>query len=322
MRTWVLRRALETLPVLLGVSALTFLLLQLAPGNFLDAFAENPAVSAAQLDRMTRAFGLDRPWHVQWLLYVKNVVLHLDFGQSFSYRQPVFTVLARGMANTLLLATAGACVTWGLAVPLGLLAAAKQGTGIDRGISLASFALLSIPEVLSGLLLLVLAARTGWFPIGGMHDLDHDRMAFLPRVADTLRHLVLPAIVVGLVPLASRLRQMRSSVLEVMRLEWVTTARAKGAAPDRVLFSHVLPNAWNPMLTLFGFTLGSLLSGSFVAETIFSWPGLGTLTLEAIQRQDQYLVLGAVLLASTLLVFGNLVADVLLAAADPRIRHD
>ncbi len=322
MRTWVLRRALEAIPVLLGVSALTFLLLQLAPGNFLDAYAENPAVSAVQLERMTRAFGLERPWHVQWLLYVKNVVLHLDFGQSFSYRQPVFEVLGRGMANTLLLAVAGACVTWGLAIPLGLLAASKQGTWIDRGISLASFALLSIPEVLSGLLLLVLAAGTGWFPIGGMHDLDHDRMALVPRLVDTARHLVLPAIVVGLVPLASRLRQMRSSVLDVLRLDWVTTARAKGAPPSRVLLRHVLPNAINPLLTLFGFTIGSLLSGSFVAETIFSWPGLGSLTLEAIQRQDPYLVLGAVALASTLLVLGNLVADVLLAWSDPRIRHD
>lgn len=322
MRTWVLRRALEAIPVLLGVSALTFLLLQLAPGDFLDAFAENPAVSAAQLDRMSRAFGLDRPWHVQWLLYMKNVLLHLDFGQSFAYRQPVFEVLGRGMTNTLLLASAGACVTWGLAIPLGLLAAAKRGTWVDRGISLASFALLSVPEVLSALLLLVLAARTGWFPIGGMHDLDHDRMAFLPRLVDTAWHLVLPAIVVGLVPLASRLRQMRSSVLDVLRLDWVMTARAKGAPPRRVLLRHVLPNALNPLLTLFGFTIGSLLSGSFVAETIFSWPGLGSLTLEAIQRQDPYLVLGAVLLASTLLVLGNLVADVLLAWNDPRIRNE
>ncbi len=322
MRTFVLRRMLEAVPVLLGVSALTFLLLQLAPGNFLDAYAENPSVSAAQLEQMSRNFGLDRPWVVQYAFYLKNVALHLDFGQSFSYHQPVFTVLRRGMGNTLLLAIAGACVTWGLAIPLGLLAAARRGTWVDRTLSLASFALLSLPEVLSGLLLLVFAFRTGWFPIGGMHDLDHDRMAFVPRVLDTLHHLVLPALVVGLVPLAARMRQMRSSVLDVLRLDWVTTARAKGLSEREVLVRHVLPNALNPLITLFGFTLGSLLSGAFVAEAVFAWPGLGSLTLEAIQRQDQYLVLGAVLMASAMLVAGNLVADLLLAFADPRVRHD
>lgn len=322
MRTFVLRRMLEAVPVLLGVSALTFLLLQLAPGNFLDAYAENPTVSAAQLEQMSRNFGLDRPWAVQYALYLKNVLLHLDFGQSFSYHQPVFTVLRHGMGNTLLLALAGACVTWGLAIPLGLLAAARRGTWADRALSLGSFALLSLPEVLSGLLLLLFAWRTGWFPIGGMHDLDHDRMAFGARVLDTLRHLALPALVVGLVPLAARMRQMRSSVLDVLKLDWVTTARAKGLSERDVLVRHVLPNALNPLITLFGFTLGSLLSGAFVAETVFAWPGLGSLTLEAIQRQDQYLVLGAVLMASALLVAGNLVADVLLAFADPRVRHD
>ncbi|MFN8588556.1 MAG: ABC transporter permease [Candidatus Eisenbacteria bacterium] len=322
MRTYVLRRVLGAVPVLLGVSLLTFLLLHLAPGDFLDGFAENPNVSAAQLERMRRVFGLDRPWFVQYLLYLKNIVLHLDFGQSFSYHQPVFDVLRRGLGHTLLLTVAGACVTWGLAVPLGLVAAARQGTALDRGLSLASFALLSLPEVLSGLLLLVLAARTGVLPIGGMQDLDHDRMHALARFGDTVRHLVLPALVVGLVPLAARLRQMRSSVLDVMRLDWVTTARAKGASPTRVLLRHVLPNALNPMITLFGFTLGSLLSGAFVAETIFSWPGLGSLTLEAVQRQDQYLVLGAVLMASAMLVAGNLVADLLLAWSDPRIAHE
>jgi peptide/nickel transport system permease protein len=269
---------------------------------------------------MRHRFGLDQPWWVQYFIYVKNVFLHLDFGESFSRHQPVWTVLRSGLANTLLLASAAACVTWCLAVPLGVVAAMHQHRWPDHALSFAAFFWLSIPEVLSGLLLLALAARTGWFPIGGMRDLDHDLYSPLHRLADLLRHLVLPAIVVGTVPLASRMRQMRASVLDQLRLDYVTTARAKGLPERAVVGRHVLRNALNPLITLFGFTLGSLVSGSLVVEVIFSWPGLGTITLEALNSQDQYLVVGSVLLASAVLIAGNLIADVLLAVADPRIR--
>jgi peptide/nickel transport system permease protein len=322
MTSYVLRRLLHVLPLLLGISALTFLLLHLAPGDYLAALAENPSVSAAPLERMRHDFGLDRPAWLQYLLYLKNVFLHGDFGQSFAYHQPVATVLFARLGNTLLLAVAGAIVTWGLAIPLGVLAAVHARTWVDRSLSLVAFVGLSVPEVLSGLLLLWFAARTHWFPIGGMHSLDVDELAPWARFVDLLRHLVLPAIVVGLVPLASRMRQMRAGMLDVLSLDYVTTARAKGLPESAVVGRHALRTALNPMITLFGFTLGSLLSGAFIAEFLFSWPGLGTLTLEAIQRQDQYLVLGAVLMAATLLVLGNLVADLLLVLADPRISHE
>lgn len=322
MRTYVARRLLQTIPLLLGITALTFILLQLAPGDFLNTMAENPAISPSTLDQMRRNFGLDRPWYVQYGLYLKNLFLHLDFGESFSRHQPVFLVLRQGLANTLLLASAAAVVTWGLAIPLGVIAAVRQHSWWDRGLSLVAFVWLSVPEVLSGLLLLFLAARTGWFPIGGMHSLDYDLFDPLGRLVDLLRHLALPALVVGLIPLAARMRQMRASLLDVLRLDYVTTARAKGLDERQVITKHALRNALNPMITLFGFTLGSLVSGSFVAEFIFSWPGLGSITLEAIQTQDQYLVLGAVLMVSSVLVAGNLIADILLAFADPRITYD
>lgn len=322
MRTYILRRLLQTIPLLLGISALTFLLLQAAPGDFLNTMAENPGISGETLEQMRRNFGLDQPWYVQYVVYLKNIFLHFDFGESFSRHQPVFTVLKTGLANTLLLATAAAVVTWGLAIPLGVIAAVRQYSLADKGLSLMAFIWLSVPEVLSGLLLLFLAAKTGWFPIGGMRDLDHDYMSAWGRFVDLLRHLALPALVVGLVPLASRMRQMRGNLLDVLRLDYVTTARAKGLPESKVIYKHALRNALNPLITLFGFTLGSLVSGSFVAEYIFSWPGLGSITLEAIQTQDQYLVMGAVLMASAVLVMGNLIADLLLAVADPRIRYD
>jgi peptide/nickel transport system permease protein len=322
MRTYVLRRLLQLIPLLLAVVVLTFVLLKLAPGDYLTTLADNPQVSAATIDAMRHRFGLDQPWTVQLILYLKNAVLHLDFGESFSRHQPVFAVLREGLLNTLLLAMAGALVTWGLAIPLGAWAAARQGTAVDRTLSLVAFIGLSVPEVLSGLLLLMLAANTGWFPVGGMRSLDWETLPLAGRVLDVLRHLVLPALVVGLVPLASRMRQMRANLLDVLRLEYVTTARAKGLDERTVVMKHALRNAVNPLITLFGYTLGSLLSGSLVAEIIFSWPGLGRITYEAILSRDQYLVVGSVLMASVVLVLGNLVADLLLAATDPRIRHE
>jgi peptide/nickel transport system permease protein len=322
MRIYLLRRLLQTIPLLLGISGLTFVLLQLAPGDFLASMAENPQISPAALEAMRHRFGLDQPAWIQYLLYLKNVFLHLDFGESFSRHQPVFTVLRTGLANTLLLATAAAIVTWSLAIPLGVIAAVRQYGWPDRLLSFTAFIWLSVPEVLSGLLLLWLAARTGWFPIGGMRDLDFEYFGPLQKLWDLIRHLALPALVVGLIPLAGRMRQMRASLLDQLRLEYITTARAKGLSESAIVGRHALRNALNPLITLFGFTLGSLVSGSFVAETIFSWPGLGSLTLEALNTQDQYLVMGSVLMASAVLISGNLIADLLLAAADPRIRHD
>lgn len=322
MRTYVIRRAIQVVPLLLGISALTFILLQLAPGDFLNTVAENPMVSAEALEAMRRRFGLDRPWFIQYLIYLKNLVFHLDFGESFARHQPVFVVLREGLFNTLLLASAAAVVTWGLAIPLGVWAAMRQHSWLDKGLTVFGVVGLSIPEVLSGLLLLMLAARTGWFPVGGMHSLDWDDLDGLGKALDLGRHLLLPALVVGLTPLAGRMRQMRGNLLDVLHLDYVTTARAKGLNEDVVVFKHAVRNALNPLITLFGYTLGALVSGSLVAEIIFSWPGLGRIAFEAIQTQDQYLVLGAVLMASLVLVLGNLVADLLLALADPRIAYD
>src|SRR5437867_4680930 len=322
MPTFLLRRLLQAIPLLFGVTALTFLLLQLAPGDFLNTMAENPQISAGTLDAMRHRFGLDRPWYLQYALYLKNLLLHLDFGESFSRHQPVFAVLREGLGNTLLLATAAALVTWCLAIPLGVIAAVRQFSWVDKSLSVLSFMWLSIPEVLSGLLLLMLAARTGWFPVGGMHSLDYDDLDGAGKALDLLRHLVLPALVVGLIPLAGRMRQMRGNLLDVLRLDYVTTARAKGLDENVVVFKHALRNALNPMITLFGYTLGALLSGSLIAEIIFSWPGLGLITFDALFTQDQYLALGGVIMASAMLALGNLIGDLLLAVVDPRVVYD
>ncbi len=321
MSRYVLQRLGQTVLLLLGVSFVTFALLQLAPGDVLSQFAENQSLSAGAVDALRRRFGLDQSWYVQYLLYLRNVVFRLDLGESLSRQQPVRVVLQEGVFNTLLLTGTAAAFTWAVAIPLGVLAAVRRHSWIDRTVAAVTFVWLSVPEAVSGLLLLLLAVRTGWFPVGGMRSLDYDALGPVARVADVLHHLVLPALAVGLMPLALRTRQMRTRMLDVLRLELVTTARAKGVAEADVVRRHALPNALNPMITMFGLSVGSLLSGSFVAEVIFAWPGLGRITLEALLTQDPYLVTGAVTMASVLLVAGNLAADLWIGLADPRVSY-
>jgi peptide/nickel transport system permease protein len=322
VRTFLLRRLLALVPLLLGVTFLAFLLIYLAPGDFLSQMAENPTVSAETIAAMRHKFGLDQPWYVQYVLWLKNVFFHLDFGESFAYRQPVFSVILPRLGNTLLLSLAAAIVAWGLAIPLGIISAVRQYSWVDKTSSFISFVGLSIPEIFFGLLMMYMAAKTGWFPVGGMHSLDYDELNWGSKLLDLGRHLFLPALVLGTVPLAGRMRQMRANLLDVLRLDYVTTARAKGLAENKVVWKHAVRNAINPLITLFGLTLASLLSGSFIVEIVMAWPGLGSLTLDALLKQDLYLVMGSVVIAATMLLLGNLVADILLALADPRIRYD
>ncbi len=308
------------IPVLLGISFLTFLVMQLAPGDFLSLMELNPQVSQETIASMRARFGLDQPWTVQYLLWIKNIFLHLDFGESFSRHQPVFTVLGTALFNTFLLAACAAVLTWALAIPLGILAAVRQGTWVDRLSGAVAFVGISVPEVFLALLLLLLAAETGWFPTGGMRSLNYEELSAGRKALDLLHHLFLPSLVLATVPLAGRMRQMRASLLDVLRADYVTTARAKGLPERTVILKHAVRNAINPLITLFGYTLGTLLSGAFLVEVVMSWPGLGRITIDALVTRDLYLIMGSVMMASTLLILGNLVADILLAVTDPRIR--
>jgi len=319
VRTFVLRRLLHTIPLLLGVITISWALMQLVPGDFTNTLADHPNIQPSFFEDIRRRFGLDRPWWVQYTLYLRNVLLHLDFGHSFSYQRPVLDVLRAGTLNTLLLQGAATLVAWGLAIPLGVLAAMRQSSWVDR---LARFAVvvgLSIPEILLGIVLLLFASRTGLFPLGGVHSGDWEKLGAAHKAIDLIWHLTLPALVVAMVPLAGQMRQTRSGLLDILRMEYVTSARAKGLGEGTVVYKHALRNAVPPLIMLFGLTLGALLSGSLVAEILFSWPGLGRITYEALMTQDQALALGGLVMVSTMLVIGNLTADLLLAFSDPRI---
>lgn len=322
MRTFLLKRLLQTIPLLFGVTTLAFLIIHLAPGDYLSLQMENPNIRPESLDRMRRVFGLDRAWYVQYAFYLRQVFFHLDFGESFSTYKPVFSIIKSRLLNTLILAGAAGVVTWGLAIPLGVIAAVRQNTWVDRAAGFVAFVGLSTPEVLAAFGGILFAAHTHWFPINGMRSVDSGTYNPVHQVLDVLHHLILPAFVLGSVSMASRMRQMRSGLLDVLRADYITTARAKGLSEAVVVRRHAVRNALNPIITLFGYTLGSLVAGSFVVEIVFSWPGLGQLTIDAYRSHDMYLVVASLLMGAVVLIAGNFVADILLVVADPRITFD
>lgn len=320
MWRFLLHRILHLIPILLGVSMLTVLLMSLTPGDYFTTLSQNPQISAEQLDLMRAKYKLDQPWYVQYVYWLRNLILDGDLGQSIAYKVPATDLILARLWNSFLLSFTAMILAWVVAVPLGILAAVHRDSWVDRGCSVIAFVGLSIPEVLLALLALMFAASTGWFPIGGAQSALYDLMEPGERFLNRLHHLMLPALVLAASSLAGIMRQMRSNLLDTLRMEFVTTARAKGLPERWVVYKHALRNAINPLLTLFGYSLASLLSGAFIVENIMAWPGLGRLTIEAIFAKDYQLVVATVVMATTLLVIGNFIADLLLAWSDPRIR--
>ncbi|MFH0778487.1 MAG: ABC transporter permease [Candidatus Eisenbacteria bacterium] len=320
MLGFVFRRVLHLVPVLLGVSLLSFVLLSLAPGDFLSSMEMDPLVSKETIQEMRSRFALDRSWPEQFAGWFTSILLRFDFGHSFSRHLPVSVVMREAIGNTLLLTVSGAFITWLVAIPLGVLCALKRGGATDRLASVAAYAGISMPEVLLALLAILLAAKTGLFPIGGARSLEFESLSAHGKLLDVGRHLLLPALVLSAAPAAARMRQMRANMLDVLGSDFVTAGRARGLSERRVIMVHALRNALNPMITLFGYTVAGLLSGTFIVEVVMGWPGLGRVTFEALLARDVYLVMGSLVMAACMLVAGNLAADLLLAAADPRVR--
>jgi len=312
---------LHMIPVLLGISFLSFLLMELAPGDYLDTLRLNPQISAEQIDKMRVQFALDRPWYVRYSHWLGNAAT-LNFGESFQYRVPVTQLIGDRLFNTFIVAFASTLFSWSIAIPLGVLAAIYKDSIFDRIAGFLAFAALSLPELFLALLALWVALATGLFPVGGLYGVDYDYLSPVGKALDLLHHLILPTLVLGIGGIASLMRLMRGNFIETMRAEYVTSAKAKGLSDFAVYFKHVFRNAINPLITVFGYSLSGLLSGAFLVENVMSLPGLGRLTVEAFFAKDYYLVMASVIMASVLLMVGNLLADILLAAVDPRIRYD
>ena len=319
MWTFTLRRLFHLLPILFGVSLITFLLMSLTPGDYYTTLSQNPQISPEKIAELRAKMHLDKPWYVQYVYWLKNA-LHGDFGFSIAYKISASELIFGRLWNTFVLSFFATALAWFVAVPLGIWAAVKKDSWADRFCSFIAFMGLSIPEVLLALLALMFAASTGWFPVGGAEGALHDLMSPAEQLRDRLIHLVLPTIVLAASELAGIMRQMRSNLLDTLRAEFVTSARAKGLPEGWVIYKHALRNAINPLLTIFGYSLAGLLSGAFIVENVMAWPGLGRLTMEALFAKDYQLVVASVVMATGLLVAGNFVADLLLAWSDPRIR--
>ena len=320
MISFILRRALISVPLLLAISFITFLFLHAVPGNYFDRMRMDPLISEKTVAAYQKQYHLDEPALAQFGHWMKNL-LRLDLGYSFELKKPVWEVIKDRWRNTLILSASAMAFTWLIAIPLGIACAVRQYRLADKIFSFFSFLGMSLPNFFFALLLLYAAAN--WFPgvlpLGGMQSTDYPRLGGWEKCADLLRHLVIPTLVIGTSAIAGLQRIMRGNLLEVLRAQYILTARAKGLPEGRVLYVHALRNAINPMITLFGAELSGLLSGAALTEILCGWPGLGSIMLGAVRSQDLFLVMGSTVLGGVMLVAGYLVSDILLAWSDPRI---
>ena len=319
MLPFILKRLLISIPLLLGVSFLSFTLIHLAPGNYFDTLKTNPQISKETIQKYEDQYHLDEPVYIQFYYWLKNLI-KLDLGYSFVKQAPVAFFLKSYVFNTLLLALASIIVTWGIAIPLGIYSALHRSRFIDKFFSFTSLIGISFPSFLLALLLIFFVAATGILPVGSMTSLQYETFPWYIKIIDILKHMIVPVVAISLLSVAHLQRIMRGNMLEELKKNYILTARAKGLPEKRVIYRHALKNAMNPLITLLGYELAALLSGAAIIEIITNWPGLGKVMLEAVLTQDLFLVMGGIVVSSVMLVVGNLLADILLAWNDPRIR--
>lgn len=314
-------RLVQGIALLLGVSLLSFVLLELAPGDFFQEIRMNPQVSSDTVARLRIQYGMDQSLARRYGRWLTSTV-HGDLGYSFAYGSPVTPLLLVRARNTLFLTGIATVLTWLLALLLGVACAECSGGWLDHFCSITTSTLLAIPELLVALGLLALGVRSGWFPSGGMVSAGFESLVLSQQIVDMLWHLVLPVMALVLGGLPILLRHVRATVFEELDTPFIRAAYGHGISRSRILFRHALPAAINPLVSLFGLSVAYLLSGSLLTEVIMSWPGLGPLLLESVLARDIYVVIGAVVFSALFLLVGAALADLLLFAADPRIRGE
>ena len=315
------RRLLHALLLLAAATVVTFLFTTLAPGNYFDEMRLNPQISPETLSALKAHYDLDKPLIVRYGAWLKSLAQG-EMGYSFAYNAPAGSLLAVRARNTLLLTITSTLLAWMIALPLGAWSAEYAGRWVDRAVTGVSAILLVIPDIALALGLLMIAVQSRWLPAGGMASIGAESLAIGPRAWDLVRHMFLPATILILSAQPILVRHVRAAVSETLGEGFIRAAEAHGIPRRRLLWRYALPAAANPLISLFGFSIGALLSGSLLVEVITSWPGLGPFLLEAILARDLYVVIGGVLLSTIFLVAGNFVADIALYWADPRIRTE
>jgi len=325
---YVARRLIGAVPLLLGIATLVFFVVNLAPGDP-ALYMVSPGMSPEVIEQTRVAFGLDEPVHVRYAKWVGSVLTG-DFGHSFTYRRPVLDVIMDFLPNTLLLSACALALAFLVGIVLGTIQAVRQYSALDSSLSVLMLFFYSMPSFWLALMLILLfslMAQTVWgwpisFPASGMTSTGYEFMGPWDQLKDRAHHLVLPTLSLALVLTAGIARYTRGSMLEVIRQDFVRTARAKGLPERTVVFKHALRNALIPVVTLIGLYIPVLFSGTVFIELIFAWPGMGRAIVEAISQRDYPLVMAASFFFAIMVILANLAADVLYAVVDPRIRYE
>ena len=325
MATYVIRRVIQAIPILIGISIISFLIVHLAPGSPIDKF-RTPRVSEEQLNNLIRMYGLDKSIPEQFLSWFSSFFQfwktdgqghYIAWGYSFTDGRPIMSHIFERIPATMLLMGTALFVTVVIAIPVGVLAAVKQYSWADKVITVLATIGYALPSYWLGIMLLfVFAVDLNLFPLYGMHTLGGT-----DDLPDLAWHMVLPVTSLTIQSVAGWSRYMRASMLEVMRQDYIRTARAKGLPESRVITKHALRNALIPIVTLLGLTIPTLLSGAIITEAIFGWPGLGNMGYQAVIDRDYPLVLAFVMIGGFMVILGNLIADILYAVVDPRIKY-
>lgn len=318
MRQYITRRLLQMIPILIGISILLFFILQLAPGDMFSSMV-NPHMTAEVKAELRHQLHLDQPSYIQYFYWMQGI-LKGDFGESFYFKQPVTRVINTYIWNSFLLSLVSFVLSVIISIPIGVISATKQYSRFDYFFTVIALIGISIPSFYFGLLLIKwFSVDLKLFPVSGMSTAGLDLTGFA-EAKDVLYHMTLPCIVLTLSSVAGLMRYTRSSMLEVIRQDYIKTARAKGLKERVVIYKHALRNAMIPVITIFGMWLPGLFSGAIITESIFNWPGIGPIELLAVNNRDYPLLMGINLILALLTLLGNLIADITYALVDPRIR--
>lgn len=322
MTRYVIRRLIQAVPLLIAISVIVFAIIEVAPGDPAQMYIDpEKGADPAYIEAVRHSLGLDQPVYVRYISWLVKT-LQGDFGFSFRTRRPVALEIGDRLPNTLLLGGVALLMSMVIAVPIGIISALKRYTLIDYTLSTLALVGISVPVFWVALVLLqIFAIQLNWLPGVGMRSVRVEYEGFA-AILDVIRHMILPAIVLSLAQTASWSRYQRSALLEVLGQDYIRTARAKGVRERRVIGVHALRNALIPMVTLIGLSVPSIVTGAFITETIFGWPGMGRLGVESINGRDYPIIMAVTMLSALLIVFGNLLADIAYAWVDPRIRYD
>lgn len=320
---YLIRRTLMLIPLLLGITFVSFIVIQAAPGSPVELMTDmNPDASPELRQKLEQYWGLDQPVHIQYWRWLQRLAVG-DFGVSFAMDQrPVLDKISEALPITLLLNALSLAFILLMSIPIGVYSATHRYSALDRLTTILVFLGFAMPTFWLALLCMMLfGVELGWLPISGLQSLQHEELSAAGRLLDRMRHLVMPVVISSVTSLAGLSRYMRSSMLEVVRQDYITTARSKGLSERVVIYRHALRNALLPVVTILGLSVPGLIGGAVIFETMFAIPGMGRLFYDSVMQRDYMVVMGVLVMGAVLTLVGNLLADLMYAIVDPRLRR-